>query len=246
MTDKCEQVLYLLVESCLPDDVLEAWQRNPYYEKTLEGIKKFLNTEVNNTMVRSLAIIHFAQTTTAKMPEKKKVKNTLMPDTADIPTAIGFMASRSGDYMNRRKDMCDFCEKKHKTHHCRTAKLEMTLQERQQVIRQKRLCYTCHRPGHMSSDCKSSIACSICRVKNHEMMCNKQVQDDSKTKHMGVPVYNQVQQYFLNQGAQGQQYMVEPQRYGGEVYYGGSKQQQCLFDRQVLHLRQMICLIFWL
>ncbi len=56
--DKCSVVLYPVVESCLPMEVLRAWQRSASYdEEDLEKLLEFLQQEVNSQEDRKLA--HF-------------------------------------------------------------------------------------------------------------------------------------------------------------------------------------------
>jgi len=55
--DKFAQILYPIIEACLPREVLTAWQHSPDYADELEQLTKFLKDEVNHETVRNLA--HF-------------------------------------------------------------------------------------------------------------------------------------------------------------------------------------------
>ncbi|UYV80010.1 hypothetical protein LAZ67_18001397 [Cordylochernes scorpioides] len=52
-TEKCADILFPVVESCLPEDVLISWQRSSESED-LESLMKFLRREVNQTKDREM------------------------------------------------------------------------------------------------------------------------------------------------------------------------------------------------
>lgn len=104
-SDKCQDILYPMVESCLPEEVLQAWQRNPGYINKLEYLLKFLNWEVHNQMERSPAKMEFGTATslTSSQPRKgvKAIKQS------DIATAAALSNITSG---GGGKKVCPFCD----------------------------------------------------------------------------------------------------------------------------------------
>ncbi|KAF2897422.1 hypothetical protein ILUMI_08748, partial [Ignelater luminosus] len=54
-SDKCAEILYPVVEPCLPKDILMTWQKNSSYEEDLEKIVEFLKKEVNSKTERALS-----------------------------------------------------------------------------------------------------------------------------------------------------------------------------------------------
>ncbi|KAF2887959.1 hypothetical protein ILUMI_18214 [Ignelater luminosus] len=60
-TDKCAQVLHPIIESCLPEEVLKAWQRSNNYSDTIDKLMEFLVGEVDAMKERDLAYSRFAR-----------------------------------------------------------------------------------------------------------------------------------------------------------------------------------------
>ena len=57
---------------------------------------------------------------------------------------------------------CSFCENNHSIHNCDLFKRKSFV-ERQEIIRECRLCFGCLNRGHMLRDCRNPIRCTICR-----------------------------------------------------------------------------------
>lgn len=162
--DKFETVLYPVVESCLPDDVLREWQRDPMYDESLEAFLDFLTKEVQNTLDRSLSRMDFSgPAPTERKPKKEK---------DDVPTASALIASDIGDATSNSGEGCIFCGGVgHRSTKCRKG-YKMTIQQRQEVVRKLNLCYVCLRKGHRSSNCTFKVNCTICQGKHYNIMCN--------------------------------------------------------------------------
>ncbi|KAF2889291.1 hypothetical protein ILUMI_16882 [Ignelater luminosus] len=60
-TDKCAQMLYPIIESCSPEEVLKAWQRSNNYSDTIDKLMEFLVGEVDAMKERDLAYSRFAR-----------------------------------------------------------------------------------------------------------------------------------------------------------------------------------------
>ena len=56
---------------------------------------------------------------------------------------------------------CSFCESDHSIHNCDLFKRKSFV-ERQEIIRECRLCFGCLNRGHMLRDCRNPIRCTIC------------------------------------------------------------------------------------
>lgn len=165
-SDKCEDILYPVVESCLPEDVLQAWQRSNQHAEKLDDILKFLDGEVQQQMERALAKMDFAQSSSSgkktKQPGEKPV---------EVPTATDLMITGGS-----KKRSCAFCDDiRHRSQKCIKAR-QMTLREREDIVKRKQLCFRCLQYGHMSSSCKSNIVCSTCNGNHFELMCRGVVQ----------------------------------------------------------------------
>lgn len=180
-SDKCEEVLYPLVESCLPEDILLAWQRNSSYEEKLEKIMDFLKNEVNNKMDRSLAKMEF--TNAAVVDKKQKVNKEKQ---ADPPAAVAFMNANAQD---KKKFSCAFCgDTRHETQECGKAKAEMTMEQKMAVLKEKKCCFRCLRTGHFTPKCRKFVRCCICGGRHFEVICSgkKDKQEDNKNSMLAA------------------------------------------------------------
>jgi Putative peptidase (DUF1758) len=90
----------------------------------------------------------------------KEVKKGKKSSTA---TAAGLFAGHSS--------MCIFCDKSHESKDCGRA-TEMTLEAKNEKIKEKNACYTCLKVGHGTKKCKTFIKCVLCKKKHATIMCH--------------------------------------------------------------------------
>ncbi|CAG7825459.1 unnamed protein product [Allacma fusca] len=108
-SDKFAAMLYPLVESCLPEDVLRRWKRNRGHDydqledkkDRLSMLMQFLKTEVDGELRISMARDGFGVD-----GKKSKPKNKLKP-VEEIPTATELFSGHQAP----NKIVCIFCEK---------------------------------------------------------------------------------------------------------------------------------------
>ncbi|UYV64112.1 hypothetical protein LAZ67_2006597, partial [Cordylochernes scorpioides] len=91
-TDKCADILYPVVESCLPEDVLISWQRSSEPED-LESLMKFLRREVNQTKDREMTYNKHSDSLAQPTPGKIETKKRSFNARREIATTSGFMHS---------------------------------------------------------------------------------------------------------------------------------------------------------
>ncbi len=178
-TDSCAAILYPLVASCLPEDLLRAWERhrivphnqivssnNNIRADRLSNIMTFLRGEVENEERISLARSGFTE------HYKKSKKEDKIEE---IQTAAGlFTRSQS-------KSQCIFCNgNKHSSKVCLKARRNMTLDEKNKIIESQHACFICIEIGHQAKNCpkKSSIICDICDGTHYTMMCKRKSQSN--------------------------------------------------------------------
>ncbi|KAJ8665657.1 hypothetical protein QAD02_007321 [Eretmocerus hayati] len=113
-------MLYPLVESCLPEELLRAWQRTSVYSVTsavnadssenrnvvaknrLEQLIKFLSSEVQIEVRISMAVKGFdLKPDGSDSDDELSIKRT---DTKDIPSAVGLLTTKG------KISPCIFCE----------------------------------------------------------------------------------------------------------------------------------------
>ncbi|XP_024888972.1 uncharacterized protein LOC112465600, partial [Temnothorax curvispinosus] len=174
-TDRCGAMLYPLVESSLPEELLRAWQRNqvtpsapqrmgeepPPREDRLTRLMKFLQSEVENEERITIAVNGF------DMNERKQSKNKQRSEsTKDTPSAMSLHASGKVT----KPTVCVFCENEHASMKCEKAR-KMTLSDRKSVLQTKNACFNCLKIGHQSRMCRGNLKCALCSRRHVVLMC---------------------------------------------------------------------------
>lgn len=97
-TDKCAAMLFPLVKSSLPEEILRVWQRTSEAKQAvdcknrLDALMKFIGTEVEAEEKIQMAANGFGFNSEVEKSKKTKVKEVV---TKNIPTAVGLLAARS-------------------------------------------------------------------------------------------------------------------------------------------------------
>ncbi|XP_046734984.1 uncharacterized protein LOC124404699 [Diprion similis] len=179
-TDKCAAMLYPLVESALPEEILRAWQRSVVLgndvesKERLTSLLNFLTNEVENEERIAMAVQGFgisSESDNAKKidPEKAK-KSKPKSETKDIPTATTLLTTKDD------KSMCVFCSGVHKSPDCIEAR-KMTHQEKQSKLKQQNGCFNCTRNGHTARKCRVNLSCN----KRHVVVMCPEMSEKGKT-----------------------------------------------------------------
>ncbi|KAJ8914911.1 hypothetical protein NQ315_016065 [Exocentrus adspersus] len=170
-TDKCAAMLYPLVESCLPEDILRVWQRSTNYDSKLtlklrlERLMEFLRNEVENEEKISLAKTSFG------FYEKRR--NVDSHKDISIPTASGLISQN-------KTLKCAFCKNSHVTSECQDDRMkEMSLNEKRKILLNNGRCYLCLKFGHVARKCAVKLACSICKGRHATIMCTQKEKRDN-------------------------------------------------------------------
>ncbi|KFM71124.1 hypothetical protein X975_02399, partial [Stegodyphus mimosarum] len=182
-TSNYAAMLYPVVESCLPTEILKAWDRYRLNreveegeqilakEKILENLMSFLRHEVEGEEHRVLAENAFGSGTKRKEFQK--------PVQRDEPTAATLISNTSG-----RKISCIFCDRPHPSQDCQKLSTINYDDRKSQVMRRK-CCLVCLKPGHMAKGCHSSVKCLICGRRHYALLCpdlGKDIKSSSKDK----------------------------------------------------------------
>ncbi|CAL8109546.1 unnamed protein product [Orchesella dallaii] len=176
-SEKYNAMLYPMVESCLPVNVLRAWQRSSLWkeevtdkETKLHHMMVFLRGEVEGEQRISLAREGFGMNPAPAETEKstgkggkRTVNKEKMQSTDDIPTAMGLLSV--GTSIG-----CVFCGKKHESQNCFTAQ-SWSLEEKKKKLQEGHRCFICLRSGHRSKSCKLNAKCMICNHKHYAILC---------------------------------------------------------------------------
>ncbi|UYV69800.1 hypothetical protein LAZ67_7000766 [Cordylochernes scorpioides] len=165
-TDKCADILYPVVESCLPEDVLISWQRSSEPED-LESLMKFLRREVNQTKDREMAYNKHSDSLAQPTPGKIETKKRSFNARREIATTSGFMHSDISPTL-REKFKCIFCD------NVKTVEkgMKMGMDQKNEKIKSYKRCFKCLLPGHRSRQCKKKVRCDFCKRDGHyAIMC---------------------------------------------------------------------------
>ena len=172
-TDNCTTMLYPLVESSLPEEILKTWQRCPASgDATTEGARSadrltkllnFLRAEVENEERFHMAVSGFSIAASDERREKQKTKTrTVM--TPDLPTASVLFAKEE------KHSKCIFCAGDHENNCCGKAK-ELSLEVLKNLIKENRCCFKCLKRGHRAQFCKVKIKCDVCGKHHCTLVC---------------------------------------------------------------------------
>ncbi|KAJ8964444.1 hypothetical protein NQ317_013854 [Molorchus minor] len=180
-SSKCSAILFPLIESCLPEELIRVWQRSGMtrditssnsneadssessLENRLNSLMKFLENEVKNEQRVQLAAegfgIHSTQTTTGVDSGRKK-KNR--------PVDIGLATAT--DLINCDGLRCIFCGGTHDSTSCFKSQ-KFTLEQKRNILSAKKACFRCLKIGHQSKRCNARLRCFVCNKTHVVLMC---------------------------------------------------------------------------
>ncbi|XP_059060728.1 uncharacterized protein LOC131853727 [Achroia grisella] len=159
--DKYASILFPMVESVLPEEILRAWNRHRSdNNKGLSELVEFLRQEVESEERIQLARQGF----------------TLTPTTSSEPKSptICFMSETKTQTKEKRKRsiICIWCDRdSHGSSECYKA-ARMTLKERKEFVKSKKACPICLTNNHhFMKRCKSFPKCLFCKKRHFTIMC---------------------------------------------------------------------------
>ncbi|XP_055936869.1 uncharacterized protein LOC129966468 [Argiope bruennichi] len=183
-TSNYAAMLYPVVESCLPTEILKAWDRyrlnredkedDPVVSKVkvLEKLMTFLRHEVEGEEHRFLAETSFG--------DGMKRKESHKPPLRDEPTAATLIANTSVG-----RNQCIFCERAHASQDCQKIS-NLAYEDRKGQVMRKRCCLVCLKPGHIAKRCHSFVKCLICGRRHYALLCPDLRKDKISSKSREV------------------------------------------------------------
>lgn len=194
-----------MIESSLPEDVLRAWKRSPMSiqhknvfvvdgvppgpRKTqLDFMIDFLRMEVESE--ESIAI---AKSGFGTSSQKKKDNATFQVTDSNVATAAELLTGHTLK--------CVFCSGEHLNYECEIAS-SMSNDVRREKLKSNGCCFICTKPGHMFSECKSKIRCTICNGKHTTIVCTKNSKSKPSNQNVqstsaGIAVQTYTRDIFL-------------------------------------------------
>lgn len=176
-SDAYASILYPLVESCLPSEILRVYERAQStliaQEKgdkkgdKLDQLMSFLRSEIESEQKVSLARTSFGY--------ENKNKDSLAPrfQRGNVPSAADLF-NNSENKNELKGNSCVFCDKTHLSQDCKYAK-NMPYSKRKQILMERGVCFKCLRfkPRHISRFCKAKVSCSFCGGSHLFIMCQE-------------------------------------------------------------------------
>lgn len=181
-SDKYAAMLFPLIESCLPGELLRVWQRSAHFtnletgdddetttplEIRLKKLMLFLNQEVENEQRVTLATEGFGlneSMSSLKLNSSRPFKNKSVSkeSSKELPTAAGLV--------NAEASRCVFCEGTHDSDSCFKAQ-KMGFTQKKEVLFKKSACYRCLKKGHSAKRCRGRLRCVLCGRSHAILMC---------------------------------------------------------------------------
>lgn len=182
-SEKCSAMLFPLIESCLPEDLLRVWQRVGHREdatelspndakatkseeKSIEGhlrnLMSFLKNEVVNEQRIALATEGFGLRSDSAVSGKDHAKGRKLKQTEHLPTATGLINCESAS--------CIFCEGSHNGDGCFKAQ-NFSLERKRDILFNRKACFRCLKIGHQSKKCRGRLRCLVCNKSHVTLMC---------------------------------------------------------------------------
>jgi len=169
-TDKYVAMLFPLVESCLSEEVLRAWQWSGYVgssrpsgEIRLESLMSFLTSEVETEERITMAIRGFSLQGSASGAKSQRMESDNRSKRA-IPTTAGLVNCKFG------KITCVFCEGSHTSKSCPKAQ-SLSFTEKRNLVVKRGCCFACLKPGHHERRCRDVLRCVLCNRRHVSVMC---------------------------------------------------------------------------
>lgn len=156
-TDKYAAMLYPLIESAIPVDILRAWTRQNKSNDELDGLLNFIRNEVESEERVKIA---------------KNIETSCVTPTVDCYLATKNQnKQKSESECTLNKNICIWCDKNtHNSSQCYKA-AKMPLEEKHNYIKKKRGCTICLKVGHYAKICKSFTKCIHCAKRHNIIMC---------------------------------------------------------------------------
>lgn len=189
-SDKYSAMLFPLIESCLPEELLRVWQRsstalcaeivlviksNVTLENRLKALLQFLGNKVENEERICLAAEGFGiheLRHAAGGPSRRRITqgstDKLPHEPATASALINQGVSSGGRVSTSLR--CIFCEGSHESPNCLKAS-SYDLEKKRRVIAEKGDCFRCLKVGHPIKKYRAYVKCLVCSRGHVTLMC---------------------------------------------------------------------------
>ncbi|UYV74106.1 hypothetical protein LAZ67_11002128 [Cordylochernes scorpioides] len=177
-TEMAGVFLYPLVESSLPLDIIQVWQRNPAvgYGIKEEGAE---NGDKSDASGRLQALMDFLRDEVkgaermAFAKENFEGNSSMRATGSQLKTPRKTPPTVSNLFGSAFKRKCIFCQRdNHLSSECFVAS-RLTPSERDQRIKEAKVCFKCLKGNHLKRECRADIKCRNCEKDHLDIFCNK-------------------------------------------------------------------------
>ncbi|UYV79074.1 hypothetical protein LAZ67_17001028 [Cordylochernes scorpioides] len=177
-TEMAGVFLYPLVESSLPLDIIQVWQRNPAvgYGIKEEGAE---NGDKSDASGRLQALMDFLRDEVkgaermAFAKENFEGNSSMRATGSQLKTPRKTPPTVSNLFGSAFKRKCIFCQRdNHLSSRCFVAS-RLTPSERDQRIKEAKVCFKCLKGNHLKRECRADIKCRNCGKDHLDIFCNK-------------------------------------------------------------------------
>lgn len=154
--DQYGVVLTPVILSRLPQDIRLEWSRESSgHEDDLDWLLSFLQREIE----RRERSETFKDVSTEKTVVRQDVERRKVSSASALQTSAEEVSP-----------LCAFCQKRHRSEKCWQI-IKLDVPDREEKVKEKRLCFKCLLPGHLSKHCKGKVKCTSCNGFHNVLFC---------------------------------------------------------------------------
>lgn len=177
--EKYADIIFPLVESCLPSDTIRAWERSRFTSASeisgkndLDSLIKFLKHEVESELRIKLARNAFSSEKLNKKNSKRLEIDTVIPTASELLSTSKTLNNKDHSRNFKKPENCVFCENRHFSESCKDISIsKLSLADKKNIVKTKKACFVCLRLGHRAVFCKSNVRCSTCQRRHFPILC---------------------------------------------------------------------------
>ncbi|GFQ97258.1 integrase catalytic domain-containing protein [Trichonephila clavata] len=177
--EKYADIIFPLVESCLPSEILKVWKRSRFashpeitVKNDLDSLIKFLKHEVESELRIKLARNTFTSEKLSKRNSDRYEGKNSIPTATDLLSSHKHTYSKNQSKNFKRNETCVFCERLHPSQSCKdSSTTKMSLEDRKNIVKNKKVCFVCLKGGHRAISYKSNVRCFACRNRHFPILC---------------------------------------------------------------------------
>nr|XP_042907174.1 uncharacterized protein LOC122271118 [Parasteatoda tepidariorum] len=169
-------LLYPLIESCLPSDLLKIYERAQSELKTeisgndrLANLLNFLKKEIESEQKLLIARSPFG----LENHNRKPMTHHFQRNKISAADLINSSKQNVSHLANSKVDECVFCNKSHLSQDCRYA-MNLPFEKKKEILMEKGICFRClsYKPNrHIARFCKNKVNCLKCNGQHLLIMC---------------------------------------------------------------------------